>query len=115
MNTVAVKDNNKLFLFKEASANKHRLIKMNIFKSTADETKISLFKNYRDIFNLTVASILYLLSSDTSHFNKNNMLKFLKCYNNLCNNFHLSNKEKIYCLFKYCKFQISLYIKVISE
>ena len=88
---------------------------MNIFESTADETEISLFENYRDVFNLIVASILYLLFSDTSYFNENNVSEFLKCYNNFCNDFYLSNKEKIYCLFKYCKFQISLYIKVISE
>ena len=115
MNTTAVKDNNKLFLFSEASANKHRLIKINIFKSTADKTEILLFENYRDVFSLIVTLILYLLFSDTSHFNENNVLKFLKCYNNLCDDFYLSNKEKIYCLFKYCKSQISLYIKFISE
>ena len=88
---------------------------MNIFESTADETEISLFENYRDVFNLIVASILYLLFSDTSYFNENNVLKFLKCYNNLCNDFHLSDKEKIHCLLKYCKSQISLYIKVILK
>ena len=110
-----MKDNNKLFLFAEASTNKHRLIKMNIFKLTANETEISLFKNYRDVFNLIVILILYLLFSDASHFNENNISEFLKCYDNFCNNFYLSDKEKIYCLLKYCKFQISLYIKVISE
>ena len=115
MNTAAVKDNNKLFLFKEVSVNKYKLIEMNIFKSTADETKILLFENYRNVFSLIVTLMLYSLFSDISHFNKNNVLKFLKCYDNLCNNFHLSNKEKIYYLFKYYKFQISLYIKVISE
>ena len=88
---------------------------MNIFKSTADKTEISSFKNYRDVFNLIITLMLYLLSSDTSHFNKNNVSEFLKCYNNLCNKFYLSDKEKIYHLFNYCKSQINLYIKVISE
>ena len=115
MNTITAEDNNKLFLFEEASANKHRLTEMNIFESTADETEISLFANYRDVFSLTVASMLYLLFSDASHFNRNNVLKFLKCYDDLCNNFHLSNKEKIHYLSRYCESQISLYIKVISE
>ena len=103
MNTTTVKDNNKFFLFAEASANKHRLTEMNIFELTADKTEISLFENYRGVFNLTVTLILYLLFSDISHFNENNVSEFLKCYNNLCNNFHLNNKEKIHHLFKYCK------------
>ncbi len=74
---------------------------MNVFKLTADETKILLFKNYENVFNIIVTLILYLLSSDALHFDNNNILKFLKYYNNLCNNFYLSNKEKIYYLFKY--------------
>ena len=115
MNTIAVKDNNKLFLFKEASTNKHKSTEINIFKLTADKTEILLFENYKDVFSLIVTLILYLLFSDIFHFNENNVSEFLKCYNNLCNNFHFSNKEKIYCLFKYYEFQISLYIKVISE
>ena len=88
---------------------------MNIFKSTADETEISLFENYKDVFSLTVALMLYLLFSDASYFNENNVLKFLKHYNNLCNDFYLSNKKKIHHLSRYYKFQISLYIKVIPE
>ena len=74
---------------------------MNVFKLTADETKILLFKNYENVFNIIVTLILYLLSSDALHFDNKNILKFLKYYNNLCNNFYLSNKEKIYYLFKY--------------
>ena len=109
-----MKDNNKLFLFAEASTNKYRLIEINIFKLTANETEISLFQNYKDVFSLIVTLILYLLFSDASSFNENNVSEFLKCYNNFCNNFYLSNKKKIYCLFKYYKSQISLYIKVIS-
>ena len=73
MNTTAIKDNNKLFLFAEASVNKHRLTEINIFKLTANETEILLFENYRDVFSLTVTLILYLLFSDISHFNKNNV------------------------------------------
>ena len=62
-----------------------------------------------------IVLILYLLSSNVLHFNSNNVLEFLKYYNNFCNNFHLSNKEKICCLFNYYKFQINLYIKIISK
>ena len=103
MNAAAVKDNDKLFLFIDVNINKYKLTEMNVFKSTASETEILLFKNYRNVFNITVTSMLYLLSLNAFHFNSNNVSEFLKCYNNLCNNFHLSNKEKIYYLLKYCK------------
>ena len=76
---------------------------MNVFKSTASETEILLFENYEDVFSVMITLILYLLSLNASHFNSNNVSEFLKCYSNLCNNFHLSNKKKICCLLKYCK------------
>ena len=115
MNTTAAENNNKLFLFKSIDANEQELTKINIFKLTANKSEVLLFENYEDVFSVTIALILYLLSLNAFHFNSNNVSEFLKYYNNLCNNFHFSNKKKIYYLFKYCKSQINLYIKIISE
>ena len=102
-------------MFAEASINKHELTKMNVFKSTASGIEILLFENYEDVFSMMIISMLYLLSLNASHFNSNNVSEFLKCYDDLCDDFHLSDKKKICCLLKYCKLQINLYIKIISE
>ena len=115
MNTAVTESNDKLFLFRSINVNKYKLIRMNVFELTVNETEILLFKDYEDVFNITVTLMLYLLSSDTLHFNNNNVLKFLKHYNNLYDDFHLSNKKKIHCLLRYCKSQIDFYIKIILK
>ena len=115
MNTAAAEDNDKLLLFESVDANKWESIRMNVFELTANETEILLFENHEDVFSVTVVSMLYLLSSDAFHFNSNNVSEFLKCYNDLCDNFHLSDKKKICCLLRYCESQIDLYIKIILK
>ena len=47
MNTAAAEDNDKLFLFKSIDANKQELIKINVFKLTANEIEISLFETIK--------------------------------------------------------------------
>ena len=103
MNTTTVKNNDELLLFKDTSINKYKSTEINISELTTDKTEILLFKNYKDVFSISVTFILYLLSLNTLHFNDNNISEFLKQYSNLCDNFYLSNKKKIYCLFKYYK------------
>ena len=56
---------------------------MNVFKLTANKTEILLFENYKDVFNVIVTLILYLLSLNTFYFNSNNVSEFLKYYKNL--------------------------------